>query len=70
MSLDIRLPIGLMFSIIGGILGVYGVLADPQIYVRHSLCINVNLSWGCVLLAFGMFMLWMAYRAQQRAKKD
>lgn len=67
MSLDIRIPIGLMFGIIGLILMVFGVFSDPEIY-RCSLGINVNFNWGCVLLAFGVFMLAMARRAHQRSK--
>ncbi len=67
--LDIRIPIGLMFSILGGILVVFGILSDPHIYVVHSFGINVNLAWGCVLLAFGIFMLMMAYVGSKRSKK-
>lgn len=68
MSLDIRIPIGLMFSIIGVILAVFGMVSNEEIYKVHSLGINVNLGWGFVLLAFGVFMLMMAYRAKQRSK--
>jgi hypothetical protein len=68
MSLDIRIPIGLMFGIIGLILIVFGIFSDPEIYLR-SLGINVNFNWGCVMLAFGLFMLAMARRAHQRSKK-
>ena len=57
-----------MFSIIGLILVIFGFVSDKQIYTR-SLGINVNLGWGCVLLAFGVFMLLMAYRAVQRSKQ-
>ena len=67
--LDIRIPIGLMFSILGAILAVYGLVSDPKIYVVHSFVRNVNLAWGCVLLAFGIFMLMMAYVASKRSKK-
>lgn len=70
MSLDIRIPIGLMFSIIGAILAVFGLVSGHDMYVRHSLGINVNLGWGCVLLAFGLFMLMLAYRAKQRSKNN
>jgi glycerol uptake facilitator-like aquaporin len=66
--LDIRIPIGLMFSILGAILMVFGLFSDPHIYAVHSFGKNVNLGWGCVLLAFGLFMLMMAYVAQQRSK--
>jgi hypothetical protein len=58
MKLDLRLPIGLMFSIIGALLVVFGVVSDPAIYQR-SLGINVNLWWGLVLLVFGLVMLWL-----------
>ncbi len=68
MDLDIRTPIGLMFGIIGLIMAVFGLFSDKAIYAR-SLGININLGWGCVLLAFGLFMLLMAYRAAQRSKK-
>jgi len=69
MDLDIRTPIGLMFGIFGLILTVFGLISDKAIYAR-SLGININFGWGCVLLAFGLFMLMMAYRASQRSKKS
>jgi hypothetical protein len=63
MSLDLRLPIGLMFSIFGVMLVIYGLVSDTDIYAR-SLGINVNLWWGLVLLAFGLAMLGLALRAR------
>jgi hypothetical protein len=65
MNLDVRFPIGGMFSIFGAILTVYGLVSDRAIYAR-SLGINVNLWWGLVLLAFGLGMLTFAYRATRR----
>jgi len=65
MKLDLRLPIGLMFSIIGALLAVFGVASDPAIYQR-SLGINVNLWWGLVLLVFGLVMLWLVRRDTAR----
>ena len=59
---DIRYPIGAMFSILGVILAVFGLVSERRIYESHSLGINVNLGWGCVLLAFGLLMLALAYR--------
>ena len=59
MNLDLRLPIGWMFSIIGALLTGFGLISDNMIYAR-SLGINVNLWWGLVLLAFGVVMLWLA----------
>ena len=68
MQLDIRIPIGLLFSIIGVLLAVFGLFADPAIKVR-SLGINVNLWWGIALLVFGLGMLGLARRAARAAKK-
>ena len=66
MKLDLRLPIGLMFSIIGALLAVFGFASDPAIYQR-SLGINVNLWWGLVLLVFGLVMLWLVRRGAARS---
>jgi len=56
MGLDLRLPIGVLFSALALVLIVYGLISDPAIYAR-SLGFNVNLGWGCVLLVFGLAML-------------
>ena len=66
MGLDIRLPIGLMFSLVGLLLTVYGAVTsgDAELYKR-SLGININLIWGIVLLVFGAAMLLMARRAKK-----
>jgi len=65
MNLDVRLPIGLMFSIFGALLTVFGALSDRSIYEQHSLGININLKWGLVLLAFGLIMLFFALRRRR-----
>ena len=62
MNLDLRLPLGLMFTIFGVLLTGFGLLSDTAIYDR-SLGINVNLWWGLVLLGFGLVMLGFAIRA-------
>jgi uncharacterized membrane protein len=69
--LDIRWPIGLMFSLIGAILVVYGVVTNhnAEMYKR-SLDNNVNLVWGALLLAFGLFMLISAKLAANAEKKN
>ena len=64
MRLDVRWPIGGMFTIIGTILVGYGLVSDRAIYAR-SLGINVNLWWGVALLAFGVVMLALAHRASR-----
>ena len=54
MGLDIRWPIGLMFTLIGALLAVFGLVKGSE---SVSLGININLIWGAVLLVFGVFML-------------
>jgi len=61
MKLDLRYPIGYLFTVFGAILTIYGILSDKSIYQR-SLGVNVNLYWGVVLLAFGLGMLSFAMR--------
>ena len=64
MNFDVRLPIGLMFSIFGVMLVGFGLISDEVIYQRSG-GVNVNLWWGLVLLAFGAAMLWLARRERQ-----
>jgi len=68
MGLGIRWPIGLMFSLIGALLVINGFItgSDAEMYHR-SLDININLRWGLVLFAFGVFMLIMAWRGKNQA---
>jgi hypothetical protein len=56
MGLDIRMPIGLMFSVFGVMLTLFGLFSDRAIYEK-SLGININFIWGLLLLAFGIVML-------------
>jgi len=65
MGLDLRFPIGILFSALALVLIVYGFISDPAIYAR-SLGINVNLGWGCVLLVFGLAMLWASRRGAKK----
>jgi hypothetical protein len=62
MGLDIRIPIGMMFTLIGALLSGYGLLADRAIFDR-SLGINVDLIWGGVLLLFGLAFVTAGKRA-------
>ena len=65
MGLDIRWPIGLMFSLIGALLLGYGLItgSDADMYKR-SLDININLYWGLVMFVFGAIMLVLAWRGK------
>jgi hypothetical protein len=72
MGLDIRIPIGAMFAILGALLaafGVYGAMVHSEIY-QKSLGINVNLWWGFVMLAFGAAMFYFGRRADRRGQGD
>jgi hypothetical protein len=62
MGIDIRLPLGALFSLLGLILIVYGAVSDASRY-QQSLGININLDWGIVLLIFGLLMLLLARRS-------
>jgi len=55
MGLDIRWPIGLMFTLIGVLLSIFGATVKSDHAI--SLGVNINLIWGVVLLVFGVFML-------------
>jgi hypothetical protein len=67
MGLDIRWPIGLMFTLIGAMLLIFGLItgSNAEMY-KHSLDININLYWGLLLLVFGGWMLAMAWRGSQK----
>jgi len=54
MGLDIRWPIGLMFTLIGALLVITGLVQGPD---ARSLNINIDLVWGIILLVFGVLML-------------
>jgi hypothetical protein len=68
MSLDLRLPIGLLFTLLGGLLMVYGLVSDPTVY-QASLGLNINAWWGVVMAAFGGVMLGLAWRAARRPQE-
>jgi len=71
MGLDIRWPIGLMFTLIGAMLVLFGLAtsSNPDTY-KPSLGININLYWGVLLLVFGGWMLAMAIRAGRDAEAN
>jgi sulfite exporter TauE/SafE len=63
---DIRIPIGLMFTIIGVIISVMGLatVSDTEMY-QKSLGVNVNLIMGVLMLVFGLIMLFFAFRKKK-----
>ncbi len=71
MSLDLRIPMGLMFTMVGAILTAFGLATRERadLYVRN-LGIDANLWWGVVLLVFGIVMLTLGRRGQMRLLKE
>jgi len=69
MGLDIRIPIGLMFSIFGVLITLFGVFtnSDKLMYVK-SLTINMNIWMGVLMLVFGLFMLLLVKLAKKEEK--
>lgn len=63
---DIRIPIGLMFTIIGVIISIMGLvtISDTEMY-QKSLGVNVNLFMGALMLIFGLIMLFFAFRKKK-----
>lgn len=66
MGLDIRMPIGIMFALLGALLSVFGLVGDKAIYAK-SLGININLGWGVVLMVFGAIMIGLAMRGHRKS---
>lgn len=56
--LDIKIPIGLMFTILGVLLTIYGfaTISNTAMYAK-SFGININLWSGFGMLIFGLIML-------------
>jgi hypothetical protein len=68
MGLDIRWPIGLMFTLIGVLLAINGAVVKSNHAI--SLGININLIWGVVLLVFGVLMLLGALKGGKNPPKN
>jgi intracellular septation protein A len=64
MNFDLRLPIGILFSLFGLILVCFGFLTKGSDIYAKALGHNINLEWGAVLLVFGAFMLFLAKRGK------
>lgn len=62
--MDLRLPIGYVFSIYGLMLTIYGFATKGDAMYEKALKTgiagNVNITWGIVLLVFGLLMLYFA----------
>jgi len=63
MGLDIRIPLGLIFLIIGAMMALFGLVThgDAKLY-EQSLGVNLNLGWGGVMFVFGAIMFFVGRR--------
>ncbi|GLH71695.1 hypothetical protein GETHLI_01970 [Geothrix limicola] len=68
MNFDLRVPIGILFTLFGTILVVLGLTTSQELY-QASLGINVNLDWGLALLVFGLVMLGFVFRSNRKAHR-
>jgi hypothetical protein len=63
---DIRIPIGLMFSILGVLITIFGFFTmSNSVMYQKSLGINVNIIMGSLMLVFGLIMLWFAFKKKK-----
>jgi hypothetical protein len=67
-GLDIRAPIGGLFTVLGAMLAGYGLFASGSSGSSDRFSgANVNLWWGLVMLVFGIVLLLLARRSQATA---
>lgn len=57
--MDLRLPSGTLFVLLGVILAVMGIVTDARGRLTDA---NVNLWCGVSMLVFGGLLLWLARR--------
>lgn len=65
-NIDIRVPIGALFGILGLIIAGYGLATngDAAQYAPSG-GLNINLWWGAVMLVFGILLLVIARPRRQ-----
>jgi hypothetical protein len=68
MGLDIKIPIGLMFTILGIFLTIFGMSTNGEAIYTISLNTNINLWSGLFMLIFGVFMLIISNWTKKSAK--
>jgi len=71
MGLDIKFPIGLMFTIFGIMLTIYGIatIGNTEMYAK-SLNININLWSGVLMTIFGLAMLIPSLLQRKKKKSN
>jgi hypothetical protein len=69
MSLDLRIPMGAMFTLVGVILSIFGLATNGSSIYAAINGLDINLWWGLVLFVFGLTMFLMGRRSQKRLAK-
>lgn len=59
-DLDVRVPIGALFTALGLLLTAYGLLVPAPLSSAFTKDGQINQWWGLVMLAFGVVMLLLA----------
>ena len=66
--LDIKIPIGIMFSLFGIILTIYGIFTNGNAVIyQKSFEININLWSGIGMIIFGGVMLALSKKNMKKA---
>jgi membrane-bound ClpP family serine protease len=66
MNLDLRIPMGMLFTIVGAIMFLYGLFTRGSVIYERSAGMDINLIWGSVMLVFGVTMFLLGRRADKR----
>ena len=71
MHVDLRIPMGMMFTLMGAVLMAFGLAtgSNTAMYVK-TLGVNVNLWCGVALLVFGLLMVTFGRRGQRAIEKS
>ena len=67
MNLDLRIPMGLMFLIVGVIMTIFGFFTRGSVIYERSAGMNINLIWGVIMLIFGLTMFLLGRASDKRA---
>lgn len=65
MPIDVRLPIGTLFLILGVILAVYGALTGA-FASTPTMAGHLDFVWGSIMAIFGATLAWFGQRANAR----
>ncbi|HUB19305.1 MAG TPA: hypothetical protein VL990_11770 [Acidobacteriaceae bacterium] len=69
MSLDLRIPLGLLFLIVGVLLSIYGLVTRGSAIYARSAGMDINLIWGLVMFVFGLTMFLLGRHSDKHPKE-